>query len=1246
MKIKSIAIILLLCACVGMNAQETRFVDTGWQSMSTDSVRPWSGFGIRLAGNWRDSVYTAQIEYPELLKIEPDALKRWNLNADDIPSWPVIETSIGETHGNATFDAGFLPIIKRDGGIYAVLSYKPVIRSFPKANRAPARIAPAQDRYTRNSMLSSGKWVKIKVSKSGVYKLTHSALRSMGFTDPSKVRLFGYGGAVLPETNLQDLTDDLPEQPLWRADGYMLFYAQGPVSWKKTAQGYEHEVNTYSDYGYYFLTDRTDSTTASFALLEADSVPGRIIDTYPDYTVYDPDEFSWYRSGRRMFERYDYSTGNTRSYKFDLKGIASDSVGIDLAFSVSSAKVTRVAVSVNGTETGTLTIGATGSSDVAAVGVKSFISRGQFTEQNTVRLTHDRISGESGHLDYIRLNFRRRLALYGSSTLFRVDKAAQGASFSIAGANADVHVWKLSADGACGIIPSVCHNDTVVTYGASFKPDDILVAVNVKGSFPEPVKVGEVKNQNLHGLEQVDMVIVVPASGKLTEQAERLAQAHRAIDSLSVAVVRADMIYNEFSSGTPDATAIRRFMKMLYDRGGTDAAPRYLLLMGNGAWDNRMHGSDWKGRDPDDYLLCYESYESMSHVSSYVMEDYFGLLDDSEGNSLLTEKVDLGVGRLPVGSAPQARERVNRLIEYMQGAYAGAWCNKILVLGDDGDNNIHMQDADRVAGIYQSVNPAIDVRKIYWDAYQMEVTASYNGYPSIRKLLFEQLEEGALIVNYSGHGSTEVLSHELVMNKSDMTTLKSKRLPFWITASCDIAPFDSPVESMGMNLAYNTEGGAIGMLATTRTVYASLNGTINRSFSRYALSRSDNGRLNTLGDALRLAKNELVTYDVGETDRTENKIHFVLLGDPALRLAVAELTAVVDQFNESDTTITGEAKAGSVVTVKGHIECNGQKVTDYRGIISSTVYDNERLITCRDNLKTADEPFTFMYRDRILFSGSDSVRNGEFTFSFPVPMDINYSDQKGRIVLFSKGTDGRNANGWYENFKVGGTADGVTGDTIGPDIRLYLNTPTFQYGANVNATPMLVAELRDSSGLNTSGNGIGHDILLVIDNNPNWTWVLNGNFEQTAGDYTSGRVMFSIPELPEGRHELMLRAWDVMNNSTTVYLGFKVVTDLKPRFTIDVTASPARESTAFVITHDRPGQNANVTVQVSSADGTVQWMKSLRDESGAGVTVIDWNLHGNSGHRMQPGLYIVRASVGTDGGGSSSASCKLVIVGP
>ena len=1241
---KLLAILILFCACVCVRAQRVGFVDSGLDLAGMDSVRPWSGFGVQLDGNWKDSVYSAEIEYPELVKITEETLGRWGIDPDDVPEWPELESSIGISRGNATFDAFFLPVIKKNGSYYAISSFKSVISSESALLASPSPVS--NSRYTRTSMLSSGKWVKIRVKESGVYKISSRMLRSMGFNDPQAVRLFGYGGAVLPETNLHNLTDDLPEQPLWLVGNDLLFYAQGPVGWKRTTKGFEQSVNTYSDYGYYFLTDRNDGDKAQFGTMKTDTVPGTLVDKYPDVALYDPDEFSWYRSGRRMFEGYDYSTGSGRSYKFNITGIDGDSVLMNIGFSTVSSTKSQLTVYVNGTETGVINIGALGSQEVATVKESSLLSRGAFKDETQVRLVYNAGSGVNAHLDYIRLNFIRDLALYGSSTVFHATGTVRNVSFKIKDSNADVVVWRIGSDGTTEVIPSVWSDGYTVTLGANFSSKDLLVAVNPNGGFPEPQVVGEVKNQNLHGMDSVDMVIVVPASGKLMAQAERLAAAHRAIDSLRVVVVRADMVYNEFSSGTPDATALRRFMKMLYDRGDEKSSPRYLLLFGAGGWDNRMHVSAWKGNNPDDYLLCYESYNSTSHTDSYVMEDYFGLLDDTEGEKLFTEKVDIGVGRLPVITSSEASASVDKIIDYMLGKNAGAWCNKIMVLGDDGDNNTHMIDADDIAGMYESLYPAVNVRKVYWDSYKMDITASYNGYPSIRRYLLEQFDDGALIVNYSGHGSTDVLSHELVLNKTDMSDLKSPRVPFWITASCDIAPFDSPLESMGMNLICNRIGGAIGLLSTTRTVYANLNKTINRSFTRYVLAVDETGRRYALGDALRLAKNELVTSGVGETDLTVNKIHYVLLGDPALRLALPELTAVVDSFGGVSSTVVGQASAGSVITVSGHIERGGVKVSDFNGELSSIVFDNERTITCFNNLKTADEPFTFKYRDRILHSGTDSVRNGEFSFTFPVPLDINYSNEKGGISLYAKSMNrAESANGFYDNFIVGGTSPGLVVDNDGPDVlKLFLNTPSFQYGENINATPYFVAELRDSSGLNTSGNGLGHDILLIIDNNPEWTWVLNSYFRQNEGDYTSGTVKFNIPELPEGKHTLMFRAWDMMNNSTTVYLGFKVVRDIEPQFSVDVTESPARENTTFVIKHDRPGQDTKVTIQVFSSDGTPQWITSTTDSSTSGVIMVQWNLHGISGHHMQPGLYFVKTSV-ESGGSSGQASCKLVIMG-
>lgn len=1238
---------LLLSGMHGAFAQENAFVDCGLEAFQADSIVPYVGFQIPLSGNFADTTYTVDIEFPELVPISADDLVRWNIQPEEVPSWPHVESFVGVSRGNATLDVEFMPLMERDGSLFAVKSFKPVIRSAPRGTGEPGTVSPA-DRYTRRSVLADGKWVKIRVSETGIYKLTDKFLRSAGFSDPSKVRIFGYGGAVLPEEDIQDLPDDLPELAFMQCNGFRLFYAQGPISWTLNDKGeYRHDVNTYSDWGYYFLTDTAPGEAAVFGTVESDSTVGRVVNRFPDYYAYDPDEFSWYRSGRRMFEAYNYANGSGRTYPVSLPGIIPDSVKLFVGFSSDCAETSKLSISINDKQVANFSIPVKNKLDMAYVSDKSYLCKGVFNEDNQIRILHDRASG-NGHLDYIRLNFNRKLALYGSSTLFRTDVPQSGISYCVDASNQNVQIWKMTADGSMLTVPSQYSDGRTLTMAADYLPTDRLMAVDTGGQFPEPKSMGEVSNQNLHELDSIDMVIVVPSSGRLIDQAERLAKIHREHDGLSVIVTKASTIYNEFSSGTPDATSIRRFLKMLYDRAETGSEPRYLLLMGAGAWDNRMHVSDWAGNNPDDYLLCYESYNSVSEAASYVMEDYFGLLDDSEGSKLLKEKVDVGVGRLPVLTVDQARETVDKLVSYIKGENRGAWLNRIMVLGDDGDNNQHMKDAEDAAKVLAAAVPKMDISKIYWDSYEMEVTAAGNSYPSVRRLLLEELDKGALLVNYSGHGSTEVLSHELVLNKADMAELKSPRLPFWITASCDISPFDASVECIGRSLMLNPRGGAIGMLTTTRTVYSRLNRLINMSFSKYVLaSDSITGKRYTTGDALRLAKNLLVTPGSGMSDNSENKVSFVLLGDPALKLDMAEMTAVVDSFAHNPALdSTNVAMAGGVITIAGHIECDGQPVPGFRGQLTATVFDNERHLVTLDNDLTADAPFEYDYRDRVLYSGTDSVRNGSFTFTFPVPMDINYSGKTGRISFFACSSDRKmTANGIYENFTVGGTDPSMRTDTVGPEMSFYLNSPSFQYGEKVNPTPLLIADLHDESGLNTSGNGLGHDILLVIDNDPNYTYVLNNSFTSSAGDYTSGRVVFRIPSLPEGKHTMMLRAWDVMNNSTTRYLGFKVVEGLLAQLSVEATENPASDGTTFVVVHDRPGQEAVVTVNVFDTKGVLQWTGKTDLTSNEGVSTIYWNLTGSSGHVMQPGLYIFNSVVETSGSRSLSKSGKLIVVG-
>lgn len=1238
-------------------------LDTDLQSSRKDSLPPVATYSLPLPDYNPFGEYAAFIEYPELTQVPSSCLEAWGLQACDIPEWPVINTSVGISRHEAGLDVSFLPLLNRDGKIWQIESYKLTItETIP--TMAPGRDGTSgpSDRYTHESVLSRGRWIKIGITESGIYKLSYSKLRGMGFQNPDSVRLFGYGGAMLPEQKLQNLPDDLQEQPLWRGGDYVLFYAQGPVSMEWSGVELVHRNNPYSDAGYYFLTDRQDipqwgetavsGSPSAFETLPTDSIYGTAVTSFRECAVHEEDQFSWYRSGRRLFEKYDYAIGPSRIYHFDTPGMVEGNATLAVAFTSNDAAANRLSASVLDQTAGTLYIPATGSQEAAQLVEKTFAFRSAETDRIDVKLTHDRTSGASGHLDYLRINYDRLLDMKNLPFLrFRTSGNINNVSFAIRGTGSSVQVWRISDSGKADIIPS-CHvhseaGDTTITYAADFLKSDILIAVNPGASFPEPTVIGQIGNQNLHASDPVDMVIVVPQSGQLTAQAQRLAQAHREIDGLSVLVVNAGCIYNEFSSGTPDATAIRRFMKMLYDRAGNaDSAPRYLLLMGSGAWDNRMHVSDFAGCRPEDYLPCYESDNSLSHTMSYVMEDYFGLLDDSEGVNLLTEKTDLGVGRLPVTTEQEARKVIDKIIAYMDGSASGKWQNEILVLGDDGDDNSHMEDADAVASLMASSYPDKRIRKMYWDAYPMEVSASYNGYPTLRARLLEKLKDGVLMVNYSGHGSMDVLSHELVMSKADALGLESAHLPFWFLASCDIAPFDQPLENFGCNLLLNPAGGAVGLVSTTRTVYSSLNRLVNRSFSKYVLAHDSNNRQYALGDALRLAKNELVTSGSGNTDMSQNKLHYVLLGDPALRLRNSRYTCVVDSFDNAPAGSAGlAAKAGGTVSVSGHIELDGMRQPDFNGTLFSTVLDSEREIECFNNLKTASYKFTYSDRDKVLSTGADSVRNGEFSFTFPVPLDINYSNESGLISLFAVSEMGQ-AAGTYTDFIVGGTDSGIGRDSLGPDIRMYLNSPSFQYGSKVNTMPTLVVSLSDESGLNVSGNGLGHDIMLVIDGKRTMSWVLNGYFEQEPGDWTAGTIRFRIPEpLSEGRHKLVVRAWDNMNNSNSVQLEFKVEEGLAPGVSVDVTESPAREHTKFIISHDRPMQDVRIGVQVYDSHGVLQWSSDGRDSHETGVVMLDWNLCGNGGHRLPAGLYIVRATV-SDDNSTRSVQCKMVIAAP
>ncbi len=760
-------------------------------------------------------------------------------------------------------------------------------------------------------------------------------------------------------------------------------------------------------------------------------------------------------------------------------------------------------------------------------------------------------------------------------------------------------------------------------------------------SHPTAEYVYNITNQDRHADGFADMVIIIPTSQKLLAQAQRLKAFHEEHDSMRVNIVPADELYNEFSSGTPDANAYRRYLKMLYDKAETDKdLPKYLLLMGDCVWDNRMLTSTTRNLNPDDYLLCFESENSYNEIYCFVDDGWFCLLDEGEGaNPQRSDMLDMAVGRFPVSNETDAKTMVDKTIAYVNNTNAGAWQNTLIFLGDDGNNNIHMEDVNDVADEVQKNHPGYYIKKVLWDSYELVSGATGNTYPEVTKLLKAQQSAGALIFDYAGHGSESQISHERVLSISDFAGFTNTNLPLWITASCDIMPFDGTDPTIGETAVLNSKGGAFAFFGTTRTVYANYNKRINGAFMRYVLQRTD-GKPNTLGEAQRLAKNYMITSG---QDLTENKLQFSLLGDPAVALNLPEPSLVVDSINgiAVGSTDMPKLKAGSMATIIGHVADKNA----FNGIVTATVRDSEEQITCRNNDNSATKAFVYNDRTKNLFNGSDSIRNGRFKLSFAVPMDINYSDKSGLVNLFGVSNDKKSTvHGANDSFIVGGT-DSMGNDSIGPSIYCYLNSPDFVNGGNVNTTPYFFAQVTDEDGINASGAGIGHDLMLIIDGDMAKTYNLNDNFTYDFGSYTSGSTYYSIPALEVGTHTLQFRAWDIFNNSSTSTLRFNVVNGLEPSIAdISCTQNPARTSTTFIITHDRAGSDIDVIIDVMDTAGRILWSYTGQNTAESGTSTVDWNLTDNSGRELQTGIYLYRARIACDGSKYTSKTKKLIIL--
>lgn len=762
-----------------------------------------------------------------------------------------------------------------------------------------------------------------------------------------------------------------------------------------------------------------------------------------------------------------------------------------------------------------------------------------------------------------------------------------------------------------------------------------FVLVQTNQTFPSPEVVGEVASSNLHGLEQRDMIIISAPS--LVQQAERLAVAHREKDGLTVEVVTPEAIYNEFSSGTPDATAYRRLMKMFYDRSSSlGNPPKYLLLFGDGIYDNRGISGEVQGVSRSNMLLTFQSQESLN-VYSYATDDYFAFLEDNSGSNFSRDKMCLGVGRFPIRTVTEATQMVDKTISYMENKDSGSWKNNVTFVADDGNNEDsfttnHMKQADQLAEAIEEMQPGFLVNKVYFDAYKR---SSLGTYPDVHNEIEKLLKSGQLLINYTGHGSTTHWADESVWTQTDINNSSYKHLPVWVTATCDFTRFDDVTTSAGESVFLNPTSGGIALFTTTRVVFSGNNANLNKALIDNLFQEDANSRY-TLGEAMMYTKRQL---------NDSNKLNFILIGDPALKFAYPEYKARVTAVNgEAVSDEPFEFKALSRITVEGEIlNPSDSFAADFTGVLSSTIFDSQSSITTLGN---SSEKFTYLDYPNTIYIGRDSVRNGKFSFTFMVPKDISYSNKKGKLNLYAS-SETKEAQGSFFDFIVGGTSDTAETDTIGPEIRqIYLNDSSFVSGDKVNTTPYFVAKLWDKSGVNITGSSVGHDMMLTIDSMPSMSYNLNSYYALLPDSENEGLVQFSIPELEPGMHTAEFKVWDILNNSTTYTFTFEVAEGLKPNLIeLYATPNPARDQVEFFLHHNRPESNLKVTVMVYDMTGKFLWST---EKSGSSelfkAYIVTWNLTDNGGRRLRPGVYLYRAAISTNNSKEATKANKLIIL--
>lgn len=1198
----------------------------------------------------------------------------------------------------------------------------------------------ATHNFAKISVLSSGDWYKIGVPRNGVYKLDLAALQKLGLpasVNPNKVQLYGNATGLLPQANATPRPDDLVENNLYfkgntdnvfGSDEYFLFYARGPHTWRASQPGraaqlsqpglygllgeggrFKHINNFFSDTAYYFIrVGSSDGRRIPTVAAPAKAPQGAAITTFLDRRYYEHDLVNVLHSGRRWLGE-SFKVGTAKDFVFSGDGnqaladlVTGDTLRLTVATATTASQSSSFAVALGGSALGTSQLNGIPNGSFTTVATNDFRT---FTTLTPAGLTDPRVTltfssfdaNSTGYLDYLELVVKRQLRLSAAYLEFNSLNYKRGAStvgtFTVANAGG-AQVWETTNPRR----PQAQALDASGSFAAYTDSLREFVAVQPGGTFDTPRLFGKIANQNLHALNadgKLDMVIV--AYPPFREQAQRLANHRRDYNGLNVAVVTTKEVFNEYSSGAQDATAIRDLMKQVYDRNPDPGSRRnYLLLFGDASFDYKSSPYNDKSQEPawwanrvpfstvdfdranQNFVPTYESRESFLPVSgsrdnvegenSYSSEDYYGLLDDSEGEWLESsgvtfEATDIGIGRLPVrppvgqpGDATQAKQVVDKIIDYDTPASFGKWRNRITLTADDGDSNLFVNDSEQIfAPTISTDEPAYNLRKDYLDLFPQVSTAAGQRSPAVMAAIDESLEQGSLLIGYTGHGGPRGLADEHIITNATLLALQNQhRLTFFVTGTCDLSTYDNPdFTSAGEQvLTDNITGGAVGLFTTTRVVYSNFNTQLVDGFYNQILRRNAAGTLPYLGFATGTAKNLAVGGDL-------NNRNYTLLADPTTRLAYPSQRVVLDSINgrrvQSVAVSLDTLQALGQMRLSGHIEKGGVLNTTFGGTADITIFDKP--VTVK-TLGDQSPPVPVQTQENVIYGGQATVRAGRFMVRFVVPKDIAYNVGLGKISLYAQDLVNKVDAQGYQLAPVGGVSRKATADTRPPLVHLWLNTTetpndsSFVSGGSTSPTPYLLARLKDESGINTSSAGIGHDITATLDNDPSKLVVVNSAYTTDIDNFRTGLVRYLYKDLAPGPHTIRLKAWDTHNNSAEGTVDFIVEQSAQLALTHVLNyPNPFSNITTFHFDQTSAGQELDVQVQIFTIAGRL--VKTLRANFPSSTAHIPstlqdpsltWNGRDDYNDQLARGVYVYRVSVRIPGGQTATKFEKLVLL--